>query len=130
MYQCVLVLRGIPEMRLLFVILYHHPSKLIHAIHHLADLTVNAGKLTVKLFAHVLLAISVHLQHVIQNVSLAQNAHLIEHVLIKNVSIHAQELVESRQFAKLLIIIQYAVAHRDIQAIHFYVASQYKINRL
>lgn len=69
------------------------------------------------LFAHANQIMLVHHHHVVQNVSLVQNVHKIKHVLMKNVSIHVQDLVERILGVRQLIIVQYVHVHQDIQEI-------------
>lgn len=87
-------------------------------VHHLlADQTVYVGKLTVKLSAHVYLALSELLHHVALNVLSVLNVLLTKLVRIKNVEIRAQVLVELVLFAKWLITTRYVVVPQAILVI-------------
>lgn len=65
----------------------------IHVIPHLAAQTVNAGNQMVKLSAPVYLVLLVARQIAVQSVLLIRIVYHRMNVQIKNVEIHAQELV-------------------------------------
>lgn len=71
-----------------------------------------------KLCAHAHQATSEHHHNADQNVLFRQNVHQTEHVLTRNVLIHAHTLVALDLFVMLAIITRFALVHLASPAIH------------
>lgn len=92
---------------------------------HLVDRTVNAEKSTVKLSVHASPIIVEARQHVVQNVSLAQNAPTTRPASTKNVKTHAQELVERMLNVTFAIIVHSVYAKLVLPGMRSPDASQF-----